>query len=413
MKGFYSIILFFISSFSFTQDTLSVLMIGNSYTYFNNLPNMFENLSSSLGKHASVESQTNGGYTFELHANNSLTYQKINSKNWDYVLIQGQSQEPSFPWGQVNTQTLPYAVQIADSVHQNYTCSQAMYFMTWGRENGDPQWDSINTFNKMNLRLRNAYLRFADSSNSSVSPVGIAWKYVRDNHPTISLYTNDGSHPSLEGSYLAACTHYSSMYHSSPVGAAYTAGIDSSIASLLQQAAAISVLDSLSTWRLLHHDSLTQVGFNSNLIQANEIQFIQTTQNVDSVTWYFGDGSSSHASNPTHIYNQNDTFNITLVGYGPCGIDSAQQQVIIENTSNLPFNGTQKFILKTHKPNEYTIESVKEHSIELRNNLGQEIDFTTIYSNGKQTRFSLKNKGLFYLITTTGSEKRCFRIINY
>ena len=39
-----------------------------------------------------------------------------------------------------------------------------MFFMTWGRENGDPQWDSISTFNKMNLRLRNAYLRFADSS---------------------------------------------------------------------------------------------------------------------------------------------------------------------------------------------------------------------------------------------------------
>ena len=228
-----------------------------------------------------------------------------------------------------------------------------------------------------------------------------------------SLYTNDGSHPSLEGSYLAACTHYSSMYHSSPVGATYTAGIDSSIASLLQQAAAIAVLDSLSTWKLSHHDSLTQVGFNSNLIQANEIQFIQTTQNVDSVTWYFGDGSSSHASNPSHIYNQNDTFNITLVGYGPCGIDSAQQQVIIQNTSNLPFNGTQKFILKTHKPNEYTIESVKEHSIELRNNLGQEIDFTTIYSNGKQTRFLLKNKGFFYLITSDGNKKRCFRIINY
>ena len=68
---------------SISQDTLSVLMIGNSYTYFNNLPTMFENLSSSLGKNASVESQTSGGYTFELHANNSLTYQKINTNTED------------------------------------------------------------------------------------------------------------------------------------------------------------------------------------------------------------------------------------------------------------------------------------------------------------------------------------------
>ena len=170
MKHLYIALIFFYS-FSFSQDTLSVLMIGNSYTSFNNLPVMLDNLSSSLGKSTTVNSKTNGGYTFELHANDQITYNNINDKIWDYVILQAQSQEPSFPWAQVNSQTLPYAVQLADSAHQVSPCTQAMYFMTWGRENGDPQWDSINTFNKMNLRLRNAYLRFADSSQSSVSPL--------------------------------------------------------------------------------------------------------------------------------------------------------------------------------------------------------------------------------------------------
>ena len=185
------------------------------------MPGLFQDLSTSLGKVTYVDSKVNGGATMQFHAEDPVSYQKMNSSNWDYVVLQAQSQEPSFPYFQVNTQTLPYAVQLADSVHSIYDCSQAMFFMTWGRENGDPQWDSINTFDKMNERLRNAYLRFADSSESSVSPVGVAWKYVRDNHPSISLYTGDGSHPKPAGSYLAACTFYTSIFHESPEGSTF------------------------------------------------------------------------------------------------------------------------------------------------------------------------------------------------
>jgi hypothetical protein len=147
-----------------------VLFVGNSYVNTNDLPNVFKNITNSKGDIVTVDSKTNGGFTFQSHVNDPVTFQKINSKPWDYVVLQGQSQEPSFPYGQVNSATLPYAVQLADSVYANAPCSQAMYFMTWGRQVGDPQWDSINTFDKMNLRLRNAYLRIADSANASVSP---------------------------------------------------------------------------------------------------------------------------------------------------------------------------------------------------------------------------------------------------
>ena len=158
---------------------------------------------------------TPGGQTFQNHAANPINYQKMAAQNWDYIILQGQSQEPSFPFDQVNSQSLPYAVQLADSAKAIQPCSQVNFFMTWGRQNGDPQWDSINTFDKMNTRLRDAYLRIADSANAAVSPVGVAWKYVRDNYPVINLYQQDGSHPSLTGSYLAACVFYTSMFHKS------------------------------------------------------------------------------------------------------------------------------------------------------------------------------------------------------
>jgi hypothetical protein len=193
------------------QDSISVLFIGNSYTYVNDLPGTLGSLATSLGKEITIDSKTNGGYTFQNHTTDPLTFSKIHSKPWDVVVIQGQSQEPSFPDSQVDSQTLPYALQLSDSIWVNNSCGNVMYYMTWGRQNGDSQWSEINTFEKMNTRLYNAYMRMADSSDRSmVSPVGRVWSYVRANHPTINLYNADQSHPSLEGTYLAACTFYTS-----------------------------------------------------------------------------------------------------------------------------------------------------------------------------------------------------------
>ena len=264
MKIIASILFAFVTQLSWTQDSISVLFVGNSYLSVNNLPQMVQELTNSLGDHILIDSKMNGGFTFQSHAYDATTYDKIHSKPWNFVVLQGQSQEPSFPYDQVNQQSLPYAQQISDSVYSSNECSQVNYYMTWGRQVGDPQWDSINTFDKMNTRLRNAYLRIADSTNASVSPVGVAWKYVRDNYPAINLYAGDGSHPSLEGSYLAACTFYSSLFQKSSVGASYTAGLNPQICAILQQVASSVVLDSIPTWKLVHHDSLFNASFEAS-----------------------------------------------------------------------------------------------------------------------------------------------------
>jgi PKD repeat protein len=339
MRNLLSITFLFFSLYASCQDSISVLFIGNSYIYTNDLPTVFKNIANSKGDIATVDSKTNGGFTFQSHVNDPITFQKIHSKTWDYVVLQGQSQEPSFPYNQVNTSTLPYAVQLADSVYANAPCSQAMYFMTWGRQVGDPQWDSINTFNKMNLRLRNAYLRIADSANASVSPSGPAWKYVVDNYPSINLFSADGSHPSYAGTYLSACVFYSSTFHKSPVGATFIGTLDQATASTLQHVAEITVLDSMLTWKLVHHDSLTQVEFVSNATnQSNVVQFNSSAQNVDNLTWYFGDDTFSNDLNPSHEYMTDGTFTVELVGTGLCGSDTAFQTITISTNQTESIN---------------------------------------------------------------------------
>jgi hypothetical protein len=348
-----------INSSILAQDSLSVLFIGNSYTYVNDLPTMFLNVTQSLGDNALIDSKSNGGFTFQNHLTDPLTHTKIHAQAWDYVVIQGQSQEPSFPYDQVNLNTLPPAVKLADSVYANNYCSQVMYFMTWGRQVGDPQWDSINTFDKMNLRLRNAYLRISDSAEASVSPVGVAWKYVRDNYPTINLYSGDGSHPSVEGSYLAACTFYASLFRKSPVGATYTAGLNAIVAGQLQEAAALAVLDSLSTWHLRPKSDITIANFTSTN-SGYTVDFENESWRATSYLWNFGDGFNSTNENPSHTYASNGNYTVELIAESVCGNDTTSA------TINLPLLGLNEnessFELMNKGENQYVLTSSSQLS---------------------------------------------------
>lgn len=378
----------FLSAFSlYSQDSLSVLFIGNSYIFTNDLPTVFKNLAQSRGDIATVDSKTNGGFTFQSHVNDPITFQKIHSKPWDFVVLQGQSQEPSFPYSQVNTSTLPYAVRLADSVYVNAPCSQVHYFMTWGRQVGDPQWDSINTFNKMNKRLRDAYLRIADSSHASVSPSGPAWKYVLDNHPTINLFSADGSHPSFAGTYLSACVFYSSIFQKSPVGATYSGSLDPSIALILQEVAALTVLDSIPTWKLVHFDSLVQVDFTYNSTTgANEYQFTPSVNYyTQDVMWYFGDETFSNELNPIHQFTYKGTFTVELIGSSVCGSDTATQVILVETTS-----------LNNSKPSEFQVTFSNSGSIEI-SSLPSNFELKSIKLNsidGKSIPFSFAIKNV-------------------
>jgi hypothetical protein len=386
MKLVASILFVLMIQLSWTQDSISVLFIGNSYLSVNNLPQMVQDLTESMGDHMLMDSKMNGGFTFQSHTTDAVTYDKIHSNPWDFVVLQGQSQEPSFPYDQVNQQTLPFAEKLADSVYASNACSQVNYYMTWGRQVGDPQWDSINTFDKMNERLRNAYLRIADSTNASVSPVGVAWKYVRDFYPAINLYAGDGSHPSLEGSYLAACTFYSSLFQKSCVGASYTAGLNPQTCAILQLVASNSVLDSIPTWKLVHHDSLFSASFVAGVNQY-DVLFAATTSSPGNLIWDFGDGSSfGFGQNPTHTYTPG-TYTVTLFASGACGIDTVQQQITV-NTVSLDGITTQWPYLYQNEQGDFVCQTrlFEVTNIEALNLAGQKIPVSyTVNSDGTIT----------------------------
>ena len=129
----------------------------------------------------------------------------------------------------------------------------------------------------------------------------------------------------MEGSYLAACTFYASIFHKSPVGASVPGFIWAQDALAIQQHAEATVFDSLGVWMI---DTLTpEVTFAFSQISANcEFLFdASNSQAVDSVYWDFGDGTNASGITVQHTYATGGTYTVCAEGWRGCMADSLCQ----------------------------------------------------------------------------------------
>jgi hypothetical protein len=254
MKLKLTLCLLLLSFAAFSQSKKKILFIGNSYTYVNNLPQILYDLAMMTNDTIIFDSSVPGGSTFQTHCTDTSCLRKIKSQQWDYVVLQEQSQTPSFPPSQVQTDCYPYAKRLDSLIKANDSCTQTIFYMTWGRKYGDAANCSIYpplcTYAGMQQRLRESYLEMADSNKTFVAPAGAAWRNCRIADSAINLYQTDYSHPSIEGSYLTACVFYASIYKKSPMGNFFMSSLGTATAYFLQTIAKQTVLDSLSNWNI-------------------------------------------------------------------------------------------------------------------------------------------------------------------
>lgn len=259
MKKLLVLILALGALFVARADGYKVLFIGNSYTEVNNLPQLVANVAASAGDHLDFSSHTPGGCTFSQHLSSAMPY--IRQGGWDYVVLQEQSQLPSFPYSQFMAQSYPYAAQLCDSIRAYNPDAVIVFYMTWGRKNGDQQncqyYPPLCTYEGMDSLLHARYMMMAEDNQAVVSPVGHVWHYIRDHHPDIELYSSDESHPSLAGSYAAACTFYATLFHKSPGQITTDEGLSNEMASNIRSAATLLVYDSLAQWSFLANSDTT------------------------------------------------------------------------------------------------------------------------------------------------------------
>ena len=228
-----------------------VLFIGNSYTEVNNLPDLVQRVAESAGDVLEYQSNTPGGCTFQQHCTNR-SMDLIRQGGWDVVVLQEQSQLPSFPQSQVEVEVFPYAQRLVDSVYTHNPDGEPMFYMTWGRKYGDqqnaPYFPVLGSYEGMDSMLYERYLYMAREYDASLCPVGRVWRYLRTNSPRIELYQPDESHPSLAGSYAAACAFYTMLFQRSPLTISYCPEIDEADAATIREAVQHVVFDTLSFW---------------------------------------------------------------------------------------------------------------------------------------------------------------------
>ena len=309
-----------------------VLFIGNSYTSVNNLPNMVCMVSMSAGKPYSYSidyANTPGGATFAQHCtNHSMTL--IQQGGWDYVVLQEQSQLPSFPINQVEVECFPYAERLVDSVYANNPCAIPMFYMTWGRENGDRQnaqfYPPLGTYEGMDSLLYERYMMMKEANDAAVSPVGRVWRYIRTNYPHIDLYDSDGSHPSLAGTYAAACTFFTVIHQSDPMAITHNPGISDEDKQHILEAVRAVAYDSLERWLR----PMPKADFSA-AVNRNNVAFENLSENATSYMWYFGDGDTSTEENPQHTYTTAGNYYATMVANRHCEYDTVQKVVAIDS----------------------------------------------------------------------------------
>ena len=309
---FLSILFFSVSGNELkAQLSYKVLFLGNSYTGVNNLPQLIHDVALSAGDTLVFDSNTPGGYQLIDHSADANSQNKIMAGGWDYVVIQGQSQEPITFSSQFSTG----GAALYNMIKQYNPCAVTMPYMTWGRKNGDASncisFPVMCTYLGMDTTLRNRYLNLTNFINGEVSPVSVVWRYLRQNFPNIELYQADESHPSAAGSYAAACCFYASIFKKDPALITFNFSLNATDASNIRNAAKTQVFDSLQLWdfkRLPVSAFSYQAGPGNNELIFQPIN--QGTQ--QSYSWDFGDTFTSSAPGPSHSWLTDGTYTVSL-----------------------------------------------------------------------------------------------------
>ena len=195
---------------------IKVLFIGNSYTFYHDMPKMFENIARENGKEVNAFSVTCGGHKLYQYVNDNDEYTRkieelIKTHVFDICFLQEQSLLPVTNYELFLQGLTGLTNKLSPFV------GKFVLYETWGRKSGCPDLNNLETTNKdMTFNLAKAYNNASQVVGAQVSHVGLNFYDVYSKNLQTELYCEDMSHPSYLGSCLAALTHYYTVFGSYP-----------------------------------------------------------------------------------------------------------------------------------------------------------------------------------------------------
>lgn len=181
------------------NQTLRVLFIGNSHTYFNDMPYLFQQLAQwASGAAVEVVMLAQGGWSLGQHLDKEERF-NIRYGRYDYIVLQ-QVTHP-FPGAEA---LLEQAGALGEWIA--HTGARTVGYMTWAQQDR-PEDQAC---------LTQAFRALAREQDAILAPVGLAFQALREGG--IDLYDADGCHASPAGSYLAACVLVAAILGEDPTG---------------------------------------------------------------------------------------------------------------------------------------------------------------------------------------------------
>lgn len=173
-----------------------ILFIGNSYTYYNDMPQMLAAMAAAGGHETDVKSVTEGGASLGRLWRKGEALDVLAREHWDYVVLQEHSLLPLS-----DRRAMEHAMRLFDE-RIRAAGARTVLYVTWARAFAPESQGAINA----------AYEGIGAELRACVVPVGPAWSIALARQPKPALYDSDESHPTLTGSYLAAYVFYRMLF---------------------------------------------------------------------------------------------------------------------------------------------------------------------------------------------------------
>ncbi|SFN37603.1 Por secretion system C-terminal sorting domain-containing protein [Chryseobacterium oleae] len=392
IKSILILVLLNISTLLFAQAD-QVLFIGNSMTYFNDMPVLFKDLAASKGKNIEVTSHTVGGVGFANHVNDNTLYQTIRSKNYKYVVMQpgtGESGGHSVPVAL----TAERGRKLRDSIRKYSPCSKIFLYEISngiGSQNGYPAYFATQKI------IKDSITKMSTLMQTEMIPAGESARAHYTATQDLALHSSYGDvHPNPQGSYLVAATVYAALFQDRIFPSSFLSGMTQDKAEYYQQLADGTFFNNPAQWNAnVFH---LHAGFSASGNGQN-INFSNLSTNYDTVLWTFGDGTTSTVINPVHLYAASGTYTVSLkVTKNSCSetftktINTSQLSVsdyAVKKFQFYPNPVSDTGFLKTEK----FIKEIEIYSID-----GRKIK-TLPYSNVNDVKidFSAYSKGIYIL----------------
>ena len=169
------------------KKSLSVLFIGNSHTYYNDMPLLVKSRAEDEGYECRVSMLAHAGWYLEQHAQEPDVRFNILYGNYDYVVLQ----EHAHPFGS-EEKFLNAAVKLNAMIRK--AGSTPIIFECWARQSEPDAQTQMNE----------AHRRVAECINAPVAEIGENWWGYQKSWPELNVYADDGEHASIAGSEFAA-----------------------------------------------------------------------------------------------------------------------------------------------------------------------------------------------------------------